>query len=189
MSSIGVVLDACTLFPAYLRDTLLRAARADLYKLQLTDNILEEVRRNLVKKGNQEQGVKRLIDEVKRSFPQSFVEHHHVLIPSMPINEKDRHVLAATVASGAQVIVTKNLKDFPPHLLDIFNVKAQAPDDFLLNLFHLHSEYMIEILINQAGALRKPPKTVLELLDTLDQHAPKFVDLARRSLNGEDVQF
>ena len=69
MSSFGVVLDACALFPAYLRDTLLRAAHADLYRLQLTDNILEEVRRNLVKRGYQEQGVQRLIDEVKRSFP------------------------------------------------------------------------------------------------------------------------
>ena len=39
---------------------------------------------------------------------------------------------------------------------------------------------MFKILIEQANALRKPPKTVLELLDTLNQHAPQFVDLARR---------
>lgn len=175
-SSFGVVLDACALFPAYLRDTLLRAARADLYRLQLTDNILEEVRRNLVKKGIQEQGAKRLLDEIKRNFPQSFVTQHNVLIPSMPINEKDRHVLAAAVASRAKIIVTQNLKDFPPHLLNSFNVKAHSPDDFLVHLFYLDTEGMIKVLIKQAGYLRKPPKTVLELLDTLNQHAPKFVD-------------
>lgn len=50
-----VVLDACVLFPASLRDTLLRAADADLYRVHLTADILEEVRRNLVKKGMQEQ--------------------------------------------------------------------------------------------------------------------------------------
>lgn len=180
MSSFGVVLDACALFPAYLRDTLLRAAQAGLYRLQLTDNILEEVYRNLVRKGVQEQGAKRLIEEVKRNFPQSFVEQYHLLIPSMPINEKDRHVLAAAVATGAQVIVTQNLKDFPPHLLTPFYVKAQSPDDFLIHLFYFDTEGLIKILINQAGMLRKPPKTVLELLDTLNQHAPKFVNLARQ---------
>ena len=36
MSSFGVVLDANVLFPASLRDTLLRAADAGLYRLQLT---------------------------------------------------------------------------------------------------------------------------------------------------------
>jgi hypothetical protein len=50
MSSIGVVLDACVLFPGSLRDILLRATEADLYRLCLTDQILEEMRRNLVKK-------------------------------------------------------------------------------------------------------------------------------------------
>jgi hypothetical protein len=48
MSSIGVVLDACVLFPGVLRDTLLHAAKADIYSLHLTEDILEEARRNLV---------------------------------------------------------------------------------------------------------------------------------------------
>ncbi|HWS85170.1 MAG TPA: hypothetical protein VN207_13025 [Ktedonobacteraceae bacterium] len=50
MSSIGVVLDACVLFPGSLRDILLRAAEVDLYRLCLTDQIVEEMRRNLVEK-------------------------------------------------------------------------------------------------------------------------------------------
>jgi len=51
MSSIGVVLDACVLFPGSLRDVILRAAEADLYRLCLIDQILEEMRRNLVENG------------------------------------------------------------------------------------------------------------------------------------------
>jgi len=188
MSLFGVVLNACTLFPASLRDTLLRTAHADLYRLQLTDNILEEVRLNLVKKGYQEQGVKRLIDELKRNFPQAFVEHYDVLIPFMPISEKDRHVLAAAVASKAQVIVTQNLKDFPPHLLKPFEIEAQSPDDFLVDLFDPDNERtMIQILLDQASDLRNPPQTVFQLLDTLNQHTPKFVDLVRRSLDSDEI--
>ena len=189
MSSIAVVLDACVLFPAYLRDTLLSSAAAGLYRLQLTDDILEEVRRNLVKKGIQELNAKRLVDEIKRSFPQALVLQHGLLIPSMPINEKDRHVLAAAVASGSQIIVTKNLKDFPAHLLQPFDIEAQSPDDFLVNQFYLDPKFIIEILENQANALRKPPKTLRELLETLNQHAPKFVDLAHHSLDDEDLRF
>jgi hypothetical protein len=47
-----VVLDACVLFSWALRDIFLRAADAELYKLCLTDQILEEMRRNLVQKGH-----------------------------------------------------------------------------------------------------------------------------------------
>ncbi len=47
MSNFVVVLDACVLYPASLRDTLLPAAGAGLYRVQLTDEILEEVQRNL----------------------------------------------------------------------------------------------------------------------------------------------
>ena len=48
MSSFMVVLDACVLVPAPLRDTLLRAASVGLYRMQWTDDILEEARRNLI---------------------------------------------------------------------------------------------------------------------------------------------
>ena len=39
---IVTVLDACVLFPASVRDTLLRAAAAGLFQLQWTDEILAE---------------------------------------------------------------------------------------------------------------------------------------------------
>jgi PIN domain len=50
LSSFGVVLDACVLIPATLRDTLLRAAEKGMYRLHWSDEILDEVRRNLVKR-------------------------------------------------------------------------------------------------------------------------------------------
>ncbi len=48
MPSLGVVLDANILFSAPLRHTLLRAANAGLFRLHWTDEILEEVRCNLI---------------------------------------------------------------------------------------------------------------------------------------------
>jgi predicted nucleic acid-binding protein len=189
MSSFGVVLDACALFPNSLRDTLLRASRANLYRLQLTDDLLEEMRRNLVKKRISEQKAQALVELIKSEFAESFITHHHLLIGSMPVNEKDRHVLAAAVATNAQVIVTQNLKHFPPRLLEPFGVEAQSPDEFLVHLFYFDPERVLQVLHVQAETLRKPPKTVEELLDTLMTHAPRFVSLARVKLKGEDVSF
>ncbi len=40
MSNFVAVLDACVRYPVSLRDTLLRAAGAVLYKVQLTDEVL-----------------------------------------------------------------------------------------------------------------------------------------------------
>lgn len=184
MSSFKVVLDACAIFPASIRDTLFRAADAGLYRIHLTDDILEELRRNLIsQRGVPEDKARRLIDTIKNFFPESLITQHILLIESMPNNEKDRHVLAAAVACNAQVIVTQNLKDFPQHLLSPFEVEAQSPDGFLVHLFHLSPETMLKIIIEQAGDLRLPSTTVPELLDTLKQHVPTFVGLVENTLN------
>lgn len=183
MLVFAVILDACALFPASLRDMLLRTADAGLYKLQFTDDILEEVRRNLVLQRNiPEEKAQRLIDIIKTHFPESLITHHHQLIDAMPINAKDRHVLAAAIAGKAQVIVTQNMKDFPENFLAPFEVKAQSPDDFLLRLLYLHPHVVINIVKEQAEDLRNPPKTISDILTTLALHAPIFVNEVRKEL-------
>lgn len=101
----------------------------------------------------------------------------------MPVNEKDRHVLAAAVAFKAQIIVTQNLRDFPDHLLNPFQIEAQSPDEFLVSLFLTGPEKMTNIVVRQAANLHKPPKTVYEVLDALNLHVPIFANLVRKELN------
>ena len=83
MSSFKVVLDACVLIPAPLRDTLLRAADAGLYRVQLTDDTLEETRRNLISQiGLSEDKAQRVVNAIKGSFPEAIVTEHMLLIES-----------------------------------------------------------------------------------------------------------
>lgn len=179
MLQVGV-LDACVLFPACLRDTLLWAADAELYDMRLTDEILEEVRRNLIGKGkSSETQAQRMIVAINKSFQESFVRDYQHITNSMPINRKDRHVMAAAVASHAQAIVTHNLKDFPSHLLTSYGIEAIPPDSFLVSLFFNDPQVLWEVLRNQAEQLRNPPMSVSDVLDRLTLDAPNFVRLFR----------
>jgi PIN domain len=183
MSSFVVLVDACTVFSSPIRDTLFRAAEHDLYRLRLTDEIMEEVRQSLIsKKGLKGEAAQYLLDKVKASFPDAFVVNFESLIPTMLNHEDDRHVLAAAVKCGAQAIVTQNLRHFPSSALSAFEIEAQSPDDFLVHLFYLDPELMIRIVKIQAGGLRKPPKTVLEMLRELEKQVPIFVGLVREQL-------
>lgn len=77
---------------------------------------------------------------------------------------------------GAQVIVTNNLKDFRV-LPD--GLEAQSPDDFLLHLFDLEPFSMLQLLQNQAAALKRPPVTLNDLLTGLGKTAPLFESAVR----------
>jgi hypothetical protein len=103
-----------------------------------------------------------------------------ILFPFMPINSKDRHVLAAAVVGKVEVLVTNNLKDFPAALLQPFGIKPMSPDDFLIDLFYFNREVMREVLIQQSEGLHNPTMTVTEILETLKQHTPNFVNLVQR---------
>lgn len=87
----GVVLDACVLFPLTLPDTLLRAAEAGFYQLHWSEQIIEEMRRNLVARGivTEEQAT-RLTTKMKEIFPEAMVADYESLIAGMKNDEKDR---------------------------------------------------------------------------------------------------
>ncbi len=176
MSSFGVVLDANVLFNASIRDILLRNAASNLYQLNWTEQILEEVRRNLVlKRKATEAGAERLIRKMKEEFPEAMVGvKYKRLIKSMQNDRNDRHVLAAAVASNSQVIVTFNLRHFQAKALEPFNIEAQSSDPFLLHQLYLEQQLIITNILKQASELRKTAMTLEQLLQTLSVHAPNF---------------
>jgi predicted nucleic acid-binding protein len=172
---LRVVLDANVLFPFSLRDTLLRAAERGLFQLYWSQEILAEARRNLVGSGQvREEQAARLFSMMADAFPEAMVTGHEALVPVMKNDPKDRHVVAAAIKAGAQVIVTNNLRDFQD-LPD--GVEVQSADQFLCNLYDLAPDVMVDLLAAQAAALRKPARSLDELMTGLAKLAPEFVEL------------
>jgi hypothetical protein len=168
-----------------LRDTLLRTAEAGLYQPKWSDQIVDEFTHALVRQGlvSGEQAA-RLRRTLEATFEDAFVhrERYRPLIAAMTNQPKDRHVLAATVAGGAEVIVTFNLKDFGGLALSPYAMEARSPDEFLSSLFDLDPTMMTQIVVEQARDLQKPPISVAELIRSLERHAPGFAERVRREL-------
>jgi predicted nucleic acid-binding protein len=177
------LLDTCVLYPAYLCDTLLRLAEVRAFRPLWSAEIMNELRRNLVRRGLPPEKVDRRINMMTKSFPDAMVTGYESLTDEMTNDPKDRHVLAAAVRSHAEVVVTFNLADFPQDALKPYDVEAVHPDAFLLDQLDLYPALTRQALTDQAAAYRREPKSVPGLLVLLERSGvPGFAAEARRHL-------
>lgn len=179
-----VVVDANVLFPLTLRDTVLRAAAAGFYQLRWSKEILDEMERNLVSTGTiPADKAARLRATMEKYFSEALVTGYEPLIPAMQNDPKDRHVVAAAVKAGAQVVTTANLKDFRA-LPD--GIEAQSPDEFLCNLFDLDPDAFMDMLREQAADLQKPPISFDGLLERLARAVPELIGAVKAHVQARD---
>jgi predicted nucleic acid-binding protein len=172
-NNLVAVLDTCVLFPASLRDTLLRLAETPRqYIPKWSGRILAELTRNLEshRKLTPEK-IAHLIGQMERHFPEAEVTEYEKLIEVMTNHPKDRHVAAAAAQTGAQIIVTFNLKDFPAASLSDWAIEAQHPDEFLVNILGNQPSAVVSKLRDQAKTI---DRTLPDLLRTLGAGVPRF---------------
>lgn len=182
-----VVLDACVLHPAPLRDLLIRLALAGMLRARWTERILEEcfasirARRPDLAPG----ALDRTRELLKQAVPDWEITGYEDLVAGLDLPDPhDRHVLAAAIRASAQIIVTANLRDFPTATLGRYGIAAQHPDEFVLERIEEAPLLVAEILTEQAAALKNPPRTVEDVLGAL-QDAGLFLAAAKiRDLRG-----
>jgi len=183
-SDFQVILDACVMVNAALRDTLLRLAEppCSLYLPRWSKDIIEETKRTLeTKLGLTSAQTAHLLEQLEIYFADAWVEGCDRIIPTMANHPKDRHVLAAAVVCSAQTIVTFNVKHFPADALAPWNVEAQTPDEFLIHQYHLDPKAVFTVVREQAeqhGGWERlmgvHSKTVPEFVTLLRKHDSEF---------------
>ncbi len=180
-SDLLAVLDTCVLIPAVLRDTLLRLAEHPrLYLPRWSDEIIAETVRNLQNRiGLSAEKTDYLVAQMRRHFADSWVYGYERLVAAMDNHPKDRHVLAAAVKCGAQVIVTYNKRDFPAAATEPWDIEVQGPSTFLKYQYDLDPSLVLDKLQSQARDLGR---TLQQQLAVLHKAAPAFVDAISRDL-------
>ena len=168
--AFAVIYDACVLYPAPLRDLLLRIALSGLVRARWTNQILDECFRNVAANRPElsKDSLSRTRELMCAAVPDCLVTNYASLADGIPLpDEGDRHVLAAAIRCGAQAIVTFNLKDFPTEPLAPFGIEAKHPDDFVMDAIGLKPGVVLQVITQQADSLKSPPVNVGELLNTL----------------------
>lgn len=174
MARFVVVLDANVLYGIAVTDLMATMATRRLFRPHWSAQILDEVTRNLGRRPDLDStAVARRIDYLNRALPEALAAIPDSLIQAMPINDKDRHVLALAVHVGAQVAVTSNLKDFPPAQLAQFGVEALSPDAFTLAQVDLDREAVAACITTMAARRRHPPMNAGEVVEALSRFLPQ----------------
>ena len=180
MAGFVVVLDANVLYGIEVTDLLATMATKRIFRPHWSPEILDEVRRNLVKRPDLDPtATERRIGHLNRALPGALVDAPTTLIDAMPVNEKDRHVLALAVHVGAPTIITANLRDFPPDLLDPYGIEAISPDEFALAQVDLHAEAVLASIDAMASRRRQFPKTRDDIIDRLHPELPQAMTALR----------
>lgn len=160
-----VLLDACVLVPIQTTDLLLRLASTKLFRPLWSDEILNETERNLIGKlAMSPDRARSRMDTMRRVFPDAMVTEYEALTANMTNDPKDRHVLAAAVRSGAEVIVTFNRKDFPAFSVAPYDIGVLTPDDFLLDQLDLAPDVVVSTVDAILRDLQSPSMSLNQYL-------------------------
>lgn len=164
------VYDANVLYPAQLRDFLMRLAIGGVVRAHWTEQIHDEWSLNVHADYSditweELKRIRRLMDE---ALPGATVEDYEELAGDLSLPDPDdRHVLAAAIRIEADYIVTFNKRDFPPDRLGPHEIQAIKPDQFVALQYGRVPQKVIEVASKHRASLTQPPKGVEEYLDIL----------------------
>ncbi len=153
------VYDANVLYPAQLRDLLMRLAVHGIVRAHWSKKIHEEWTRNVLANHPdlQRSDVRRTRQLMDRALPDACVEGYERRVANLALPDPDdRHVLAAALEIEATCIVTFNLRDFPDERLQPYGIEALHPDALMLRLLGKSEDAVIDVMRSHRMSLRNP---------------------------------
>lgn len=170
ISTFTAFFDANVFYGARLRSLVLYLARSKMFRARWSDQVHEEWIENLL--GNRPDLKSSDLDKTRqamnRAIPDCLVTGYEPLIAGIELPDPDdRHVVAAAILTGANVIVTFNEKDFPAERLSRFRLHAKHPDEFLLDAFGLAPSIFVEAVRADFSHYGNPPLEYGDYLKSL----------------------
>lgn len=166
-----VLYDANVLYPSTQRDLLLRIAQAGLVQAKWTDRILDEVFTNLARNRPDldPTRLERTRELMNRAVRDCLVQGYEPIEQGLNLPDpNDHHVLAAAIKAKAQVLVTRNLRDFPDPSVEQWDIDTKSPDDFILDQLDLNREAVYGAVQRIADSWKNPAGSVGDVLDHLE---------------------
>ncbi len=166
------VLDACVLVGSIRRHVLLVFAEAGLFQPVWSDQILTETEHAIPKTLPPEAEAKsdharKVCALLKAAFPDALTSYaERPVFAGLP-DPDDMHVISLALDAGAKVIVTENLKDFPPKLLAGHGLARMNTDAFLAGLILKHPERAAKAIDRLIRLIGAPPIDQETLFDRL----------------------
>ena len=171
----AALLDTSVLWPGLQRDFLLSLAVEGLYRPLWSTAILDELcyheARKLIDRGHDpalaSQRAQRLVDRMRTAFDDAIVVSWESLEGTFGLPDiDDEHVVAAALVGGADVLVTSNLKDFPPQQIPK-PLTVISPAQFAADTVAVSPDIAYRAVIGLASRFVRPSSTVDEILDHL----------------------
>lgn len=167
-----VVLDACVLYPAPLRDLFMRLAVHGMIRARWTEKIHEEWMTAVLREREDltREKLQRTRELMDKHAQDSLVTGYEQRMEGITLPDADdRHVLAAAIECEAEAIVTWNMGDFPKSVLKAHDVEVWTPDDLITQLWIEDQDSVLRIMREHRASLKSPPKSAEDYLATLIQ--------------------
>lgn len=182
-----VFIDTSELYPFTVMDVLLSMAENFLFTWVWTDELLDEWERVIVEDQQRTaESARSVTDAVRSWFEDSRLDpadYRHRVTDDLSPDPDDRIHVAACLDGRADVLLTRNTKDFPVEKLAADGVKVTTADDFLVDLLRRRPTAVQEEFVVTAAARRRPPVTACELVARIDKAGtPRFAARMRERL-------
>lgn len=171
MASFTAFYDADVLYGSQLRNLMMHLALTGLFRARWSAGVHEEWMTRLLR--NRPDLTREKLERTRTLMDKhaegALVTGYEDLIESLRLPDpNDRHVLAAAIRGRADVIVTRNVRDFPADVLRTFGIEAQHPDEFVVHLLDLAPGLVIDAARHHRESLRNPAKTAEQYLEMLE---------------------
>jgi hypothetical protein len=168
-------------------DVLLTFSEHFLFTWVWTDELVEEWERVIVENEKRTpESARSVTAAVRDHFGAGRIDpadYRDRITDDLSPDPDDRAHVAACLGGRADVLLTRNITDFPADLLADAGVSVMTADDYLLRLLRRHPKAATDSFVATAHARTRPPMTPGELADRIEHAgAAQFAKRVRSRL-------